>query len=134
MKSLRVALIRTLIVVVVVIVVRGLGAGFSMEDVLRRLLQLGLPMFLGLLAFAQFGPRRETRAERALYPTLYGWLLWSLMDWMWEISAPTLVGGLFDHGIVIPLGFVIAYPVLWCLDLVWRPAARRGKSKASMLR
>ena len=126
MRLLRNALIRALVVVLVVAVVRGIATAFTLDEILGTLLRIGLPMWLGLSIHAKVGPRRETRSDRALYPALYGWVLWTLIDWLWE-DASIAFGLLFTHGIVIPLGFVIAYPVLWALDLAWRPSDRPAK-------
>lgn len=126
MKLLRNALIRTLVVVLVVTVIRGFATAFSLDEILGTLLRIGLPLLLGLALYAKVGPRRETRSDRALYPALYGWVLWTLIDWLWE-DASIAFGNLFSHGIVIPLGFVLAYPVLWVMDLAWRPSERSVK-------
>ena len=106
---------------VVIAVIRIIGEGFSTDDVLRQFLHVGLPVLLGLLVFTWLGPRRDTRWERALYPTIYAWLTWNVMDWLWDLSSYSILDRLFDHGIVIPLGFVVAYPVLWLLDAIWKP-------------
>lgn len=125
-RLLRNALIRALVVVLVVVLVRGLATAFSLDDVAGTLLRIGLPLFLGLALHRKFGPRRDTRSDRALYPALYGWLLGILIDWLW-VGASAAFGNLFTEGIRLPLGFVLAYPVLWVLDLVWRPSERAGK-------
>jgi len=117
-------LIRVAVVVAVAALVRILDSGFDFDAFVEQLAWLGLPMLAGLAGFQAFGPGGGTRIHGALYPTLYGWLVFFVASAVFQDDGflSSLNGHRFwSDGIRIPIGFVLAVPTLYVLDLVWKP-------------
>lgn len=120
-------LIRTAVVVGVAAVVRILDSGFDLDAFVEQLVWLGLPMLAGLAAFGAFGPGSGTRIHAALYPTLYGWVVYFVGSMVFQDDGFLSSLGadrFWSDGIRIPIGFVLAVPTLYVLDAVWKPKAK----------
>lgn len=121
MAKFRPVLIRALAVVIVAFVVRVLATSFSIGDLPALLLDVGLPVLLGLLAFAAIGPKSTKAIHKALYPTLYA----LVFHFIWVNVAGSSEDGSFSNfwaeGIQIRAGFILAVPTLYLINLVWKP-------------
>lgn len=123
MGKFQVLLIRTGVVIVVALLVRAFGNGLSFDAVIDELIYLGVPMLLGLLVFSAVGPRDSNRLHTAVYPVLYGWVAYFLLQNLDSDRARAFTSFWVD-GIIIPIGFVMAIPTLYLMDLVWKPKPR----------
>ena len=71
MPMLQNLLVRALAVTLVAFLVEIVTEGFEFGKTVDHVLDTGLPVFLGLTAFAAFGPKTTRRVHKATYPALY---------------------------------------------------------------
>lgn len=120
MGKFQVLLIRTGVVIAVALLVRILGSGLDFDAIIDELIYLGIPMFLGLLIFSVAGPKDSSRVHAAVYPVLYGWVVYFLLQ-NFDSNQARSFTSFWKDGIFIPIGFVVAIPAIYVLDLVWKP-------------
>ncbi len=126
MEKFKPVLIRALIVLLVAAVVRIMTSGFDFDGFGEQLVDVGLPMLLGLLAFSMVGPNDGKKIHKAMYPALYGWLAFFILTNVFDSNQARTTYTFWEDGIRIPIGFVLAVPTLYLLDLVWKPKPKQS--------
>lgn len=125
MEKFKPVLIRAIIVVLVAAVVRVFTSGFDFDGFIDQLIYVGLPMFLGLLVFSAVGPNDGKKIHKAMYPALYGWVVFFILTNVFDSNQARSTYEFWEDGIRIPIGFVLAVPTLYVLDLVWKPKPKQ---------